>query len=240
MILELNQRVESGADAPEAMDVEIEVQLALLQKEAEDLQRQYDLRLKQHADVTEITIFNRDEKLQQAKAETLASMQQLANLKAMLAQAEKQILIQQSERDRLADEARELAPLKIKVQQLETLLAQLANQKNQIKGKEGLLYRDQVNSANYVCLVQLNGKDVKIKDAKTKTVESVANANGFISWFRAAGGQGRHFLVLIEPSGAPEFEAIRSVLQEESAVFGFDLVDSGHQASLTFEWEARP
>ena len=125
----------------------------------------------------------------------------------------------------LKSEFADLSAEREKIEQLETVLAKLANHKNQIKGKEGLLYRDQVDSTHYVCLVQLSGRGVKIKDAASQTVKNVSNASGFASWLRTNTARGRHFLILLEPSGVKHFETLREELQNEKAIYGFDLVE---------------
>ena len=240
LILELNQRVESASDAPESANPNIEQEVADLEQQAANLQRQCDLRLQQLAEMSEITVLNRDQKMQEAKADRVAAEQQLANLTKMLAALSQQIENQNQSSADLESKASQLSEQKKTIEQLETLLAKLANQKNQIKGKEGLLYRDQVDSTNYVCLVQLNESGVEIKDAANKVVKNVSNASGFASWLRTNTPRGRHFLILLEPSGVKHFENIREQLQDANAIYGFDLVEDGHEASLTFEWEGKP
>ena len=240
LILELNQRVESASDAPESANPNIEQEVVDLEQHTAILQRQYDLRLQQLADMSEITVLNRDQKIQEAKADRMAAEQQLANLIKMLAAINQQIENQNESNTELESEASQLSEQKKKIEQLETILAKLANQKNQIKGEEGLLYRDQVDSTNYVCLVQLNGAGVKSKDAANQLVKTLSNARGFASWLRTNTPRGRHFLILLEPSGVKHFEDIREQLQDANAIYGFDLVEDGHEASLTFEWEAKP
>ncbi len=240
LILELNQRVESASDAPESANPNIEQEVVDLDHQTANLQRQYDLRLQQLADMSEITVLNRDQKIQEAKADRMAAEQQLANLIKMLAAINQQIENQNESNTELESEASQLSEQKKKIEQLETILAKLANQKNQIKGEEGLLYRDQVDSTNYVCLVQLNGAGVKIKDAANQLVKTLSNARGFASWLRTNTPRGRHFLILLEPSGERHFEDIREQLQDANAIYGIDLVEDGHEASHTFEWEAKP
>jgi len=240
LILELNQRVESASDAPESSAPNIEQEIIELEKQNAELQAEYDRRLQQRAEISEITVLNRDQKMQEANADRLAAEQQITKLDKMLAAINEQIATQKKTSEELKNESTELSAQKKKIQQLEMILAKLANQKNQIKGKEGLLYRDQVDSTSYVCLIQLNDDGVEIKDAASKTVKNVSNASGFESWLRSNGVRGRHFLLLLEPSGVKHFENIREQLQDANAIYGFDLVKDGHEASLTFEWESKP
>ena len=69
LILELNQRVESASDAPESANPNIEQEVVDLEQQTVNLQRQYDLRLQQLADMSEITVLNRDQKIQEAMVE---------------------------------------------------------------------------------------------------------------------------------------------------------------------------
>ena len=146
LILELNQRVESASDAPESSAPNIEQEIIELEKQNAELQAEYDRRLQQRAEMSEITVLNRDQKMQEANADRLAAEQQITKLDKMLAAINEQIATQKKTSEELKNESTELSAQKKKIQQLEMILAKLANQKNQIKGKEGLLYRDQVDS----------------------------------------------------------------------------------------------
>lgn len=241
LILELNQRVESASNPPDdATPIIDEQQIIALEQQITDLQLQYDQRLQQLSEISEITVLNRDQKMEEANAAKIAAEQQLENLKKMVADMDVQLVNQNRINASLESEAIQLSAQKKQIEELETILAKLANQKNQIKGKEGLLYRDQVDTTNFVCLIQLNDAGVTIKDAASQTVKQLSTARSFKSWLQTNTARNRHFLILIEPSGIDFFETIREELQDQNATYGFDPVKRGHQAALTFEWESTP
>ena len=229
LILELNQRVESASEAPDnATPIIDEQKIISIEQQSTDLQLQYDLRLQQLSEMSEITVLNRDQKMEEANAARIASKQQFENLQNMVAEMDVQQLNQDRINATLESESNQLSAQRKQIEQLETILAKLANQKNQIKGKEGLLYRDQVDTTNFVCLIQLNDAGVTIKDAASQTVKRLATARSFKSWLQTNTARNRHFLLLIEPSGIDFFETIREELQDANAIYGFDPVESGH------------
>ncbi len=241
LILELNQRVESASNpTDDATPVIDEQEIIAIEQRSTDLQVQYDLRLQQLSEISEITVLNRDQKMEEANAARIASQQQFENLQKMVVDLDLQLVNQERINAKLESQSHQLSAQRKQIEKLETILAKLADQKNQIKGKEGLLYRDQVDTTNFVCLIQLNDAGVKIKDAASQTVKQLSTARSFTSWLQTNTARNRHFLILVEPSGIDFFETIREELQDANAIYGFDPVESGHQASLTFEWESSP
>jgi hypothetical protein len=240
LILELNQRVESAARPTSASVDDIAKKIAVLDMEAARLQNLYETRLQQHAIASTINVFNSENKITEAIANSVAAQQQLKNILQALAAAKEQITDRQSMGNDLQQESNSLAEDRGMLAKLESSLAHLADKKKTFKEQKGLLYRNQVNRSTYVCLIRLNQKGAEIKDAATEKVRLVTDGSAFATWFRQRDTKPRHFLILIEPSGVPLFDTIRETLQESNAAYGFDLVEEGHRAALSFEWETQP
>jgi hypothetical protein len=58
-------------------------------------------------------------------------------------------------------------------------------------------------------------------------------------WLSAAPLEKQQLLLLVEPGGADDFQAVRSSLGRYNAVYGYSVVGSQHSIQLAFEIEGQ-
>ncbi|MDA9777440.1 hypothetical protein N9D38_03290 [Rubripirellula sp.] len=207
---------------------------------ADSLEASYQAKLALQGEVSELNRFNQADKLRQVEAEVLAGKRVLDVLSRKLEELKKQVSKKKQLNTDLLVQAKGLDPQKKEMADLRQKLAEYSAASNQVKVNQGVIYRDQIDSNRFICLVQLKDKSVHVKDAASKKVLDFESLSKFETWFKSSDLSKRHFLLLIEPSGVVGFDRISDELRKRSATFGFDLVEAGHEASLTFEWEVQP
>lgn len=240
LVLQLQQRKHRAEEQPVPVETISRAEIQAAQQQLSELKAAYEQEMHLQDSLSGLNRFNRDSKIKQSQSDMLATQQFLSNTESLIAALNDQISVKEKSKAALEQQAKSLDPLLKEIGDLEERLAKYSARSNQVRSNQGVLYRDQVDSNHFVCLVQVNEDGVRVKDGQSKTVESYDDVNQFLTWVQGQSLSVRHFLVLVEPSGASSFDSVQDGLRDTPATFGFDLVSEGHQADLTFEWEVKP
>lgn len=237
LVLEVQRRFESSDAPQETISRDSLSYLAEAELVLTELQVQYEERLRQQQQYASINPLNRRAKSRQLESDFASAERTLESLRSELQEMQGNVLDQESlNRDLLAASAGMQAS-KNEIEELEKQLAEYSARKDQIESNQGVLYRDQVDSNRYVCIVQLSNDTVIVRDGLSKTKFDFRSIGEFDRWFHAQSVSSRHFLVLVQPSGVSNFDLVKQMLIDDAATFGFDLVSEGHEVALAFEWE---
>ncbi|MEY4566156.1 MAG: hypothetical protein RLY14_1126 [Planctomycetota bacterium] len=169
---------------------------------------------------------------EQLVAEELESMDRM--LQERLVRAEEQL---EKVAKRRAEAEKDKERLKIaqaangpELEELQAIQGQLSRVEREMK---------EIDTENPMVFskTNLNGRPLCILEVKKGGVEWVATTTGekrswsipreratMLEWFKTAEASQWHFLVLIKPSGAMEFEGIRKSLTDSGVKLGFDVV----------------
>jgi hypothetical protein len=91
--------------------------------------------------------------------------------------------------------------------------------------------------------LNLDASGIELKDAGTKAIRRFSAGDwivAFEQWLQQTDSSSRHFLLLVHPSGARDFDRVRELLADGNCVYGFDVVGEDHNVQLGFEWETQP
>lgn len=243
LVLELTERVEAATSPPTANVAEIKSTIDLLTSEIQRLTQEHAKRIEAHADVSGVNKFNRGAKVEELTAGIQASTERLASIAEQLKVANR----------RLEEEVENESALLLASQQLEDerdLIARL-NQKladtertiNRLKSDDGLIYRDKTREGRFLCILSMDATGIELQDAGSRVIRNFRAGNWFDDfqrWLDQTDISSRHFLLLVRPSGATDFDRIHDLLDNRHCVYGFDVVAKDHDVQLSFQWEATP
>ena len=207
---------------------------------ARALEVEYEERTKLQGELSEVNPLNIARKLQEAKADVRTGKEVLERLAGEVIQRREEVDRKQKMNQELGFQLKGLDPTKKEISDLKRKLADYSARSNQVSQNQGVIYRDEIDSSHFVCLVQVTSRGIQVKDAATKQTRKFNSRSNFEKWLDGESLSARHFVLLFEPSGASDFDAIKDDFRGRNTTYGFDLVEAGHEASLTFEWEVQP
>lgn len=241
LVLELAQRVEAASSRP-TIDVEqVHTTIASLAKEVEQMQAEYDRRIADQSDVAGLNQFNRDAKIAELRAATQSAAERLANAREQIHVTEQSLKQAQKTEATLLQQAAALEDDRELLAELRQELDELGRRINEIESDNPLIYRDQTADGRLLTLLLIRENEIELRDALTQISlrwTGLARMNQFRSWLDSNGIGSRHFLLLIRPGGAGDYQSIRKDLEEADAAFGFDVVGGQRSIRLGFEVEA--
>lgn len=243
LVLELTQRVEAASRPPTANVDQIKATIESLTAETKRLSQEYEQRIQRQSEVAEINEFNRSAKIEEMRTAVRVAGQQLETAEDQVQQAVQRIREQQQREMELLREAERLETDRDAIEELNQKLQDIDRMANRLKSHTGWIYRDQTAEGRALCILSLSSTGIDLQDAGSKTVKNLNGVDWFFDfkgWLDSIDVKSRHFLLLVRPSGAAEFEKTRSLLVGRNAVFGFDLVSDDHEAQLSFQWEVQP
>lgn len=240
LCLQLQLKKHSKAKDRPAVDSRLQADVIEAEARALALQAEYDTQVQMQAEISELNRFNQADKLREMAVELDSAKQVLASMQSQVESLAEEVGRKEQQNASLVSSVKALDPTKKEISDLKIQLADFSAKNNQIKQNQGVLYRDRVDSNHSVCLVQIDGASFKVKDAATKSVSLFDSYNDFEDWLDKKNLSNRHFLIFFEPEAVDEFERVGEAFRTRSATFGFDLVEKGHEVSLTFEWELTP
>jgi outer membrane murein-binding lipoprotein Lpp len=243
LVLELTQRVEAASSPPTANVDQIKSTIASLSTETERLSQEYTQRIEQQSDVAEINEFNRAAKIEEMSSAIQAASEQLETAQQEVKQANQRIEEQEQKEAELLRESEQLEVDRDTIAKLNQKLKDIDRMKSRLKSHAGWIYRDQTAEGRSLCILSLSSNGIEVQDAGSRAVRNFNGVDWFYdfkSWLDSIDMKSRHFLLLVRPSGAAEFERTRSLLAGRNSAFGFDLVGDDHEAQLSFQWEVQP
>ncbi len=245
LALEFIQRVEASVTAATpAVDARaLERTLQQLQAEIERMEAEYAKRLDQRQNQVEINSFNRDARMKALKAEIMATRERIALADTQLLAAQQQMQAADASETTLLNQLAQLQSERERLTELEQAKQSIEAKIQQFTSHDGLLYRDKSDEGRFLCLVTLKNRTIVIQDAATKstrTWEGNSRVRSLEAWLDAQSSSPRHFLLLVMPQGAEDFEAVREILEAANGAFGYDVIGDQQSVKLRFEMETRP
>ena len=98
-----------------------------------------------------------------------------------------------------------------------------------------LIFRDQTEQGRYLVLVILEKKTIALSDAqngKSQNFTGSSREQGFNTWLKVLDVKTRQFLLIVKPSGEPDFENVCESLKSRNAVYGFDVASEEQKFRL--------
>jgi len=243
LVLELTQRVEAASKPPVADTAEMTATIESLVLETKRLQVDYENRISQQSAVADLNEINREARSEELVAQLQALSEQLATTEDQIKQTKRR-LKQEAERESgLLRESQELEVQQNEIANLKARIDELDEKSLRLGSKTGLIYRNTTDGGRSLCILTLEGSKIEVKDAASKSVQYFSGRDRIDqleTWLQNSNSSARHFLLLVRPKGAADFDAVQDQLRKNSHVFGFDVVSKDHQTELTFQWESQP
>ncbi|MGB7328867.1 MAG: hypothetical protein WBD31_28570, partial [Rubripirellula sp.] len=238
LILELTDRVEKATQATHDTD-QIEQNIELLSSEVQRLNLIYENHQQSESESVEVNAFNRTEKQDELQANVAAARERLQAMQQRQSGMQNAVKSAQADRVALLQKAKELESQRKSTLQFEDL-AEVVNRKaTQLSEFDGPLYRERTERGRLVAIVDLVDQTIRLNDAATKSsrvFEGGARLSNFRQWLTPGRSSDRHFLLLVHPSGASDFNEVREVLSNRGCTFGFDVVGEAYEPQLSYQW----
>ena len=238
LVLELAQRVEAASSGESVNVAPIVEAIQSLDEEVARLRELVKSRLNEEASTTALNAFTRVEMVDQLRS-------QHAGLETRLAQVQSQINRLETQQAKAKAESQLLASESVKLQTQRTLIEQLSQKMRQVQAKLNLLagdkspiYRDETEDGRFVTLMTLDGTSIELRDALTQSSESFVGGRRLASleqWLKTNSLAQRQLYIMIQPGGSNDFDAMRQLLEDANAVFGFTVVGENDSVQLGFE-----
>lgn len=238
LVLELVERVESAAAPPTQSTESILENIAILEDEVERIEQELQRRSEQGQQQASLNEFNRQARKEQAIAELSATRDQMEELQAKLRQTRDQHTAAQLEARELAEEAKNLEEDVRLLEELKARTGKMRDRIDHLDADETPVFRDTTVDGRLVTVIELNGAKIDVTDAGTKqktTFSGARKRRDLEDWLDQHNLSKRQLFLVVKPGGAGDFVALRSVLEDEGALFGYTVASSDQQIRLGFE-----
>ena len=238
LVLELTQRVEAATSKPAADVEQIQATIESLESEVDRLEEQLKEQLDAQASIADLNAFSREEKVAELKAAINALEQQIDSTESETKELQEQQENESQREEELKAKSKELESEREEIEKLKKQIAELAAKQNELASDDGLVYRDKTAEGRFVCLIVADEEGIVVRDAQSKSVLEFKGAERVIQlqdWLQQQNNAKRHFLLMVRPGGAADFEDLHGTLQRRGAVFGFDVVAPDNEVRLGFE-----
>lgn len=243
LILELVQRVEAASVESKQAAQPVVDALEAIESEVARLRDDLESRTNEQAEFTEVNAFNRDEKLEELRSRVVAAQRriEMANDRIRAGQSEHEKA--KADDKQLKMETAKLESVREELEELEDRESKLRQQIEYLSEDASQIFRDQLDDGRSLTLVTLTGREVRVKDALTRSSQTMRGArrlDDFRAWLTTHASTQRHFFLRIQPGGAADYQSLKEALVESGASYGFTVVDSNESVRLGFELERQP
>lgn len=243
LVLELAERVEKATAGPtDTEDLQpILTTIETQREEVQALRQQYAELRKTSLGTVDVNSFNRAEKIEELQDHIAVVKAKQASLDQQVRELQIGIDAANSEQRRLKRINEELAGKRQLAKDLEKQLEQLKAQTSRLAGDKTEIYRDTVEDGSYLTLLTLESGSVTVRDAESKSVQNLAGPSRvkkFEDWLENKNIASKHFMIFVEPGGAPDFVKVRELLDSNRARYGYTVVAADQSVKLGFEMQA--
>lgn len=243
LVLELSQRVEAAASPPTANVDQIERTIKSLEAETQRLALEYTKRIEEQTEIVDLNEFSRASKVENLEAKIRAAVEQTATIHEQSQQIDRMIEQEEEKESALLRASEKLEGDRDRIEELNEQLADLNGTINRLNSEDGLIYRDETGDGRFLCILTLDSSGIELKDGASKLIRRFGTSDwfdAFKNWIQQSNIRSRHFLLLVRPSGAKDFDRVRDLLVQNNCVYGFDVVADDHNTQLSFQWEVQP
>lgn len=243
LVLELAQRVEAAAQTPLADIAAVIEAIESLKQETQRMVTEIDRRTEAADQDAELNEFNRAERTDRLENAVAVAQARLKELNEKAKETADRIAAAEKKETTLLMRSEELRDDSSILEQLRAKLAEVENAINRLDGDDTPLFRDKTETGRFVTLITFRAGTIELRDALSRgsiDFTGPKKLGDLRDWLTTNELAKRQLFLVVTPGAAGDFEAIRSTLDKQRAVYGFNVSGTAAQLKLGFEATAMP
>jgi uncharacterized small protein (DUF1192 family) len=243
LVLELAQRVEAAASTPTADISSVLQMIETLQSEVDRMNDELQQRIDSQNETAGINEFNRQEKTEALEDKNKILQQQIVAANEMASELSDRIAAAKQQENKLLLTSQELGSQRALLEELEKRLAQIQDEINRLESDDTPVFRDQTEQGRFITLITLAAGKIEVSDALTKSKQDFSGprrTNDLFAWLGANDLSSRQIYLVIKPGGTPDFHVVQEYLDDNRAVYGYNVTGAADSIRLGFELPALP
>ena len=219
------------ADTFSAAIADLQMQLEQIEKRSKEL----DVLASK---IGAVQVFNKDEIAKDLRASIQSLDEQIERTEQRNREIQRIIDSQTNAQTDLQIETQKRSPDRDELAKLLKQLEKLDSKIGELDLDEPLVFKSQPLDGRSVVVIDVTGTEAIVLDLQAdqrSTMRGLSLERDFKSWMKSHAKGSYHYFLLIRPGGASNFETLRAILVNNSASYGYDVLEKDRALKLRSE-----
>lgn len=219
------------ADTFSAAIADLQMQLKQIEKRSKEL----DVLASK---IGAVQVFNKDEIAKDLRASIQSLDEQIERTEQRNREIQRIIDSQTKAQTDLQIETQKRSPDRDELAKLLKQLEKLDSKIGELDLDEPLVFKSQPLDGRSVVVIDVTGTEAIVLDLQAdqrSTMRGLSLERDFKSWMKSHAKGSYHYFLLIRPGGASNFETLRAILVNNSASYGYDVLEKDRALKLRSE-----
>lgn len=219
------------ADTFSAAIADLQMQLEQIEKRSKEL----DVLASK---IGAVQVFNKDEIAKDLRASIQSLDEQIERTEQRNREIQRIIDSQTKAQTDLQIETQKRSPDRDELARLLKQLEKLDSKIGELDLDEPLVFKSQPLDGRSVVVIDVTGTEAIVLDLQAdqrSTMRGLSLERDFKSWMKSHAKGSYHYFLLIRPGGASNFETLRAILVNNSASYGYDVLEQDRALKLRSE-----
>lgn len=219
------------ADTFSAAIADLQMQLEQIEKRSKEL----DVLASK---IGAVQVFNKDEIAKDLRASIQSLDEQIERTEQRNREIQRIIDSQTNAQTDLQIETQKRSPDRDELARLLKQLEKLDSKIGELDLDEPLVFKSQPLDGRSVVVIDVTGTEAIVLDLQAdqrSTMRGLSLERDFKSWMKSHAKGSYHYFLLIRPGGASNFETLRAILVNNSASYGYDVLEKDRALKLRSE-----